>query len=82
MEHFELRAQLQLREESAEICGRTIFGGLSLWGRARAKGKREIKRAALAQLRLDPDSSRMLFDHHFRNVEAKSNTPTILAIYL
>jgi hypothetical protein len=37
-----------------------------------------VKRPAFTEFRLDPDSSRMLFDHHFCNVEAKSYPPTIL----
>jgi hypothetical protein len=48
----------------------------------RTKGKSEVKRAALSQLRLDPYSSRMFFDHHFCNVESKSYTATILIMYL
>jgi len=46
------------------------------------KGKSEVKRAALSELRLDPNSSRMFFDHHFCNVESKSYTTTILVMYL
>jgi hypothetical protein len=46
------------------------------------KWKSEVKRAALSQLGLDPYSSRMFFDHHFRNVESKSYTATILIMYL
>ena len=53
-----------------------------LWGRTRANGKSEVKCAALSEFRFDPDSARMLFDHHFGNVEAKSYAATILAIDL
>jgi hypothetical protein len=49
---------------------------------SRTEGKSEVKRAALSELRLDPYSSRMFFDHHFCNVESKSYAATILAVYL
>ena len=51
-------------------------------GISRTEGKSEVKRAALSELRLDPYSSRMFFDHHFCNVESKSYTATILVLYL
>jgi hypothetical protein len=49
---------------------------------SRTEGKSEVKRAALSELRLDPYSSRMFFDHHFCNVESKSYAATILVMYL
>ena len=48
----------------------------------RTEWKSEVKRTALSELRLDPYSSRMFFDHHFCNVESKSYAATILAMYL
>src|SRR6266480_499872 len=50
--------------------------GFTDW--ARTKGKSEVKRAAFSELRLNPYSSRMFFDHHLCNVESKSYTATIL----
>ena len=47
---------------------------------ARTKGKSEVKRAAFSELRLNPYSSRMFFDHHLCNVESKSYTATILVM--
>src|SRR6476646_2647579 len=44
---------------------------------ARTQGKSEVKRAAFSELRLNPYSSRMFFDHHLCNVESKSYTATI-----
>jgi hypothetical protein len=49
---------------------------------SRTEGQSEVKRAALSELRFDPYSSRMFFNHHFCNVESKSYTATILVMYL
>ena len=78
--------------EIGVICGpntnraSTGRGGYSARARARlgtrAEGKSEVKGAAFTELRIDPDSSRVFFDHHFRDVEAKSYPATILAIDL
>ena len=47
---------------------------------ARTKGKSKVKRAAFSELRLDPYSSWMFFNHHLCNVESKSYTATILVM--